>query len=97
MLCSDLQSKEFDLIVHQIQFIFGVRDILVVNRDEYAQCKLCRRLEIPRHWCSSGQVQFLEDVDMPVGVQTTGLWFRQVQKTVLVPQVQFNRRGVEPL
>ena len=51
-------------------------------------------------------VQFWEGVDTPVGVQTTGLWFRQCRKTVVlqlhssdkvvdVPDVAVHRRGVD--
>ena len=57
----------------QIPFIDRVVDISVASQRLVPQCLLCRRPEIP--WCSSGMV-----VDMPVGVPTTGLWFRQCRK-----------------
>ena len=65
-----------------------VVDISVASQRLVPQCLLCRRPEIP--WCSSGMV-----VDTPVGVQTTGLWFRQCRKLWL-PQVQCPDKAGRP-
>ena len=69
-----LQSKEVDLIVPQIQLIFKVWDIPVVEQRRVTHSANCAE-----DWkfarCSSW-----EGVDMAVGVQTTGSWFRQCGK-----------------
>ena len=59
-----LQSKEFDLVVPQIQFIFRVWDIPVVQRRGARTVQLLQKTGD-----STVQVQFLGAVDKPVVVQ----------------------------
>ena len=80
-----LQSKEFDLIVPQIQFIFRVWDILVVEQ------RRVRKLHIVQKTGDWPGAVLGEDVDMPVCVQRQG--GSDTAETVLVPPVQFIDKG----
>ena len=68
-----LQSKEFDLIEPQIQFIFRVWDVPVVQQ------RRARTVHTVQKTGGAPGAVLGEDVDMPVCVQRQG-WFRQCRK-----------------
>ena len=79
-----LQSKEFHRLVPQIQFISRVWDFLLWSRDEYARCQTVQKI-------SPGAV--LGRMSTRPLLCNDRVTVRTVQKTVLVPQLQFNDVG----
>ena len=79
-----LQSEEFDRLVPQIQFFSRVWDIPVVEQRQVRTVPNCAEAVLGR-------------MSMRPLLCNDRVMVQRVQKTVLVPQLQFIDVGVDPL